>query len=316
MSHTDHAVTSPPASAVQFNNSSEPTRRQRIRDAAIAVVGAVLSIAVLTAVLLQLNRMEFARLLALAPREPSFWLVFALYYVLAPLTEWVILRRLWRLPPSALSPLLRKQVANELVLGYSGDAQFYLWARRHIGFEGSLFGTLRDVTVLSALAGNLTTLVAMLVTAPLLYGAVAGPILDAFVGSTLVIIVTSLAVLALRRTLLLFAMPLRDLAITFALHCARIVLSLTLVATLWHLLVPSLALQMLVVVATMRMMIYRLPLLPARDALLAGLVLVLLGKASEVTAAIALMAGLMIIAHLAVGTVTSLIELLRREPAR
>jgi hypothetical protein len=58
------------------------------------------------------------------------------------------------------------------------------------------------------------------------------------------------------------------------------------------------------------MMVHRLPLIPARDALLAPLILALLGPGSGLAAATMLVAALTLVTHMAVGAITSIASLL------
>ena len=292
-----------------------PAVRPVWRERFLTIAGVVLSFAVLIAAFRQVGGFD-RKILAQAPSNPWFWLCFFALYSVGPLMEWLILRRIWGIGVGALPALLRKQVANEIVFGYSGDAQFYLWARRQLGLRESAFATLRDVTILSALAGNLATLLMMIASAPLLYSLADGTLLDAFSASTGVIVVSSLLIFAMRRTFVLFTLPPRDLLITFGLHCLRIAIGLLATGLLWSLLLPGLPATTLIAVATLRMMVHRLPLLPSRDALLAPLILALLGAASGLAAATMLVAALSLVAHLLVGTATSLGLLAVRPPAR
>ncbi|MBQ1499702.1 MAG: hypothetical protein IIZ38_15450 [Sphingomonas sp.] len=278
---------------------------QPIREWLLTLAGLGLSTAILLAVLVQLGGIDTSRF-ASAPANPWFWLCFALFYALGPAMEWLILRRLWKLRADAFPALFRKQVANEIVFGYSGDAQFYLWARQHQPLKGSAFGTLRDVAVLSALAGNLATLAMMAINAPLLYAVAGGTLLNSFAASVAVIILSSLGILVMRRFVSLLTLSRRDLIVTFGLHSLRIVLGLIFTALLWKLLLPGLSPMILIAVATLRMMVHRLPLVPARDALLAPLVLALLGPGSGLAAATMLVAALTLVTHLAVGAITSI----------
>jgi hypothetical protein len=79
--------------------------------------------------------------------------------MVGPVSEWVIYRHLWRIPFSGLGALLRKLVSNELLLGYLGEVQFYAWARARLNMVAAPFGAIKDVTILSALTGNIVTLV-------------------------------------------------------------------------------------------------------------------------------------------------------------
>ena len=283
-------------------SDQEHPQRQRL----LRWLGIALSVVTLGAIVFAVRGLDFGDLLRSTPGDPLFWLAFIASYLLVPGVEWLIYRKLWHLPPSGMLPLLRKQVANEIVFGYSGDAQFYLWARQHQPLKGSAFGTLRDVAVLSALAGNLATLAMMAINAPLLYAVAGGTLLNSFAASVAVIILSSLGILVMRRFVSLLTLSRRDLIVTFGLHSLRIVLGLIFTALLWKLLLPGLSPMILIAVATLRMMVHRLPLVPARDALLAPLVLALLGPGSGLAAATMLVAALTLVTHLAVGAITSI----------
>ena len=113
-----------------------------------------ISLAILAAVLLQLRELNWAMVWSIVPTSPLIWMVLAASYFAPILTDWVIFRRLWGIPVSGILPLIKKLIGNELLLGYVGEVYFYDWARRHVKMAGSPFGAVKDVAILSALAGN------------------------------------------------------------------------------------------------------------------------------------------------------------------
>ncbi|TPG06016.1 hypothetical protein [Sphingomonas oligophenolica] len=266
--------------------------------------GLLLSGAILLAVGLQLGRGGLTALVESPPRRPAFWVVFGLLYALPSACEWLIFRRLWRLPLSGFVALLRKQVANELVLGYSGDVQFYLWARGNLKMANSPFGAVKDVAILSAVAGNALTVILMILIWPLLTEAVAGPLARTFAWSVGMIAVTSLVLFGIRRRL--FSLGRRDLLFVFAVHLGRILGCLASLAILAHLMLPHVAVGWLLVLVTLRMMLSRLPLLPAKDVVFAGLVAILFGPEAQIVLVMALIGSLIIATQLVVGLVTAL----------
>ncbi|MES2057345.1 MAG: hypothetical protein V4564_15535 [Pseudomonadota bacterium] len=271
------------------------------RDRLTAWLGIALSVTVLAVVLYQFKDVEFASLTTV-PRTPFFWTVLVASYLLSPASEWLIYRKIWRLPFAGIIPLMRKQVANEIVLGYSGEAHFYFWARRHAGITGSPFGAIKDVSVMSAVAGNLTTLAMMLVMAPALAAIITGTLARTFVVSVAIVVFTSLMMFALRHKL--FSLPDRDLRMIFAVQLLRVVISLVLIAILWSLMLPGVKIGEWVALAAMRMMVSRLPLLPNKEVMFAGLTMVLLGRNTDVAVMTALIASLTLGLHLAVGAIT------------
>jgi hypothetical protein len=289
-------------------------RTNAFRERAAGWLGLLLSVAILAVVATQIGQVELSKIAGLAPREPFFWIVFAASYLLAPAAEWAIYRRIWQLPATGMVPLLRKQVANEIVLGYSGDAHFYLWARRHAGVTGSPFGAIKDVAMLSAVAGNAATLLMMLAAAPLLAELLTGPVARTFGLSVAIVVALSLAIFVFRRAL--FSLPSRDLHAIIAVHFSRIALSVVLLTAMWHALLPTLGLGALLSLATLRMMLWRLPLLPSKDVLFAGLVVMLLGRHTDVSAAMALMASLVVGTHVVVGVLAGAVSIAIAEATR
>src|SRR5262249_34880236 len=129
--------------------------------------GPLVSLAILAAVAFQLRTLDAHSLLSLLPSSAAFWLCFVAYYLAGPISEWVIFRRLWRLPAEGFGALLSKMVSNEILLGYLGEVYFYAWARRNARITTAPFGAIKDVAILSALTGNLVTLVMVILAEPL-----------------------------------------------------------------------------------------------------------------------------------------------------
>lgn len=287
---------------------SRPNLRERVG----ALVGLAVTIGILVCVAAAVGRLRLGELLGNLPTTAGFWALLAAAYLLAPILEWVILRRLWKLPMAGLVPLLRKQVANELLLGYSGDAQFYFWARGAMPAEVAPFATLRDMSILSALAGNLATLILMAMAYPTLNRLASGPLLHGAVLATLIVVVSSLGIFAARHAFFTFSLSRRAIAMIFLSHIARIAAMLVLNALLWAALIPGATLGILLVLGTIRMMLSRVPLIPGKDVLLAGGAVALMGSDAKIAGALATIAGLMIALHALVGLATGVHDVARR----
>jgi hypothetical protein len=290
----DHEQPSPLVIAKLLTRPSKKTA-DTVRNCA----GIVLSLAILAGVIIRTQAVDLKGIMAVAPGLSPFWPTFLLFYFLAPAAHWTIYRRIWRLPVAGIVPLLRKQVANEIVLGYSGEAHFYFWARQNARLTGSPFGAIKDVSVLSAVAGNLATLILMVAMAPRLATLAKGPLATAFELSVAVVVIFSLLPFVFRRRL--FSLPAKELRVIIVIHLIRIALWLALSASMWHFLLPDIAVGTWLSLATLRMMISRLPLVANKDILFAAATMLLLGKGADVTAAIAFTASLTLVAHLIVG---------------
>jgi len=277
--------------------------------AAYASMG--ISLALLVAVALQLKHLDFAKVRGLIPASPAFWIAFAAYYLSGPVSEWVVYRRLWAMPVAGIGALLRKLVANELLLGYLGEAQFYAWAKARTRLSEAPFGAIKDMTILSALVGNAATLVMLAFAWPYVSaGQLGGEGTTAF-ASLGVVLLTSLGILLFRRQL--FSLPRQDLWFISAAHLARIVVILIASAVMWHAVLPTVAITLWLVLATLRMLLSRLPFLPNKDIIFAGVTVLLLGNGADVAALMAMMAVLLLLAHLAIGTIFGLTGLFDAE---
>lgn len=272
-----------------------------------AWIGPVLSLAMLVAVLWKARDLNLHRIENLIPASAGFWIVFLLYYFANTVADWIIFRRLWRIPPSGFLALLGKRISNEILLGYSGEVYFYGWARRRGDISGAPFGAIKDVAILSALAGNIATLMMLLLAWLFL-----GPLHLSTGGKTLVfsitcLIVTSLAMMMLRRHL--FSLPREELRFTLAVHFARISTAILLTGLLWHLALPGVTVGWWLALATLMMLVSRLPLIPNKDIVFAGVAMFMIGRYADIGGLMALTATLTLTAHLIIGALIGTAEM-------
>ena len=287
------------AAAVQ-DASARPAAR-----GLFGLAGVVLSAVVVFAAAFAYRDLRLDTIGAMLPRTPLFWSVYTVFFFSGSLLEWVIFRRLWNIPfLSGLAALLRKQVSNELVLGYLGEAQFYAWARARGSMIAAPFGAVKDVAILSALTGNGITLVMLLLAWPLISAGQLGMPTQKVFLSLGVVLLTSCAILVFRKKL--FSLDRRELWFITVIHIARTVLFIVLSALLWHLVLGQVSLGLWVVLATLRMLVSRLPLLPNKDIAFAGIAVFLLGHDLEVAALMTLFAVLALASNVLAGVVSGL----------
>jgi hypothetical protein len=266
-----------------------------------ALFSAAVSAALVVMVVDHFRHVAFGTIVAMVPRNPAFWLLFAGYYLANPACEWVIYRRLWRLPAAGFAALIRKQVSNELLLGYLGEAQFYAWARSQLRMTATPFGAIKDVTILSAFVGNVVTLAMLAFAWPLLGKGEIGLETHNVFASLGVLLVSFFAIMLFGRRL--FSLPPADLRMIASMHFVRIVAQLGCAAALWHLVIPSEAYSQWFLLATLRMLVSRLPLVPNKDVVFAGMTILLLGHEADIANLMTMMAGLILSAHLVCGAV-------------
>jgi hypothetical protein len=260
--------------------------------------GLSLSLAMVAAILFKLRDIPLDGLFDI-PASPLFWLCLAGSYVATPVSEWLIFRRLWNVPLEGLSALLKKQVTNELLLGYLGDAQFYLWARQRTAMTGTPFSAIKDVSILSAMAGNVATLLLLALGWPYMSHFAIGPHMRTVIGSVGVVVASSLVVFLFRRKL--FSLPRPELWMVSAVHMARIAVGLILMAASWQLLLPQVPLAGILLLAMFRMLVSRLPLVPNKDLVFAAMTVFLTGADPAIGSVVAKIALLTMVLHILTG---------------
>lgn len=262
-----------------------------------------ISLIVLGAAILALRMLDLDAVLATVPRSPLFWLVFTAVYTVPIAADYLIYRRIWRLPLAGLIPLARKQIGNELVMGYFGDAYLYTWAHKH-GFAGKdALRVVKDVAIMSAVASNITTMAAAALALPYLgLLALHIPAWTAAAAIALVVTPPLVAILFARK---LFTLPPVLLRWALGMHFGRALASCTLTALLWHLALPSVAIKWWLLFAALKLILSRLPNVSSRDLLLAGLAIMLLGRHADVATLLTMIATITVAAHVAISLTLS-----------
>lgn len=286
-------------------------------------IGPAISVAILVAVVLELRKLNWALVWSIIPTSPLIWTVLFFSYMAGPFSDWVIFRRLWGIPASGIFPLLKKLIGNELLLGYVGEVYFYDWARRHVKMEGSPFGAVKDVAILSALAGNIMTVVMLIVTWPVIKELQFGEVMELPFGislklgvnvlaiSIVFILLTSVVIMFFRNGL--FSLPRRDLWFVFGVHCLRLLANTGLSALAWHLILPEVSIDSWLLLSTVRLLLSRLPLIPNKDLAFAGLSTMLAGKEVQTGVMIAMISMLIVATHVVIFISLMILDLAQKE---
>lgn len=286
-------------------------------------VGPALSVAILIAVVLQLRELNWAMVWSIVPTSPVIWIVLAASYMAGPAADWIIFRKLWGIPATGIFPLLKKLIGNELLLGYVGEVYFYDWARRHVKMEGSPFGAVKDVAILSALAGNIMTVAMLAATWPVISSLNFGEVMELPFGislklgvnvlaiSIVFVMLTSVAIMYFRNGLL--SLPKRDLWFVFAVHCARLLANTGLSALAWHLILPEVGIDSWLLLSTVRLLLSRLPLIPNKDIAFAGISTLLAGREVQTGVMIAMISMLIVATHVVLFIGLMLLDLVQKE---
>lgn len=261
------------------------------------LLGALLTVAMVVGVGRELLGSGLAGLGRIAPASALFYLAFALFYFSPAAFDYVIFHRLWRIPLAGFFALVRKRIANDALLGYSGDAYFYAWVRARAHLVAAPFGAVKDSSILSAIAGNAVTLAMLALALPMGRSLVTPRQFHDLGWSVLAIVAISLPWLIFSRRV--FSLPQRELWIVFAIHVARLVTGSALLALMWHFALPAVPLGLWLLLAATRLLVSRLPLVPNKDLLFANLAIVLIGQGDAVSRLVAFTAALTLLVHVA-----------------
>ncbi|TCM22164.1 hypothetical protein EDF56_101846 [Novosphingobium sp. PhB165] len=272
-----------------------------------ALFSIALSLAVIAAVIHEMGGLEIARMRAMMPVSIGFWLVFAAGYLVTPASEWLIFNRLWGIPPGGILALLRKKIYNELLLGYLGEAYFYTWARKRVSLTAAPFGAVKDVAILSAMTGNVVTMLLVAIMLPIVGMTRLGLDSRMLVYSLALLVVISAATMLLRRKV--FTLPRSELVMITQVHLARIAFTTLSNAVMWHIVLPQVPLSWWLFLATLRLLVSRLPLMPNKDLLFAGFAVLALGNQGDIGPLMMLMAGLILATHLVLGALLAIRDL-------
>jgi hypothetical protein len=239
------------------------------------LLATVLSVAMLVGVGYELFADGLAGIRRVTPTSSGFYLFFLASYFMLPVCDFVIFRRLWNVPPAAFGALNRKRIANDILIGYTGDAYFYAWARARLEMVAAPFGAVKDVTIVSGITGNVTALLLGAVALPLGYQLIAPEVVSAMIWSLAFATALSLALLLFSKRV--FSLPRRDLWFIFWVDLLRIGGSCVTVALAWACVIPSVSLGMWLFLVAGRQLVSRLPFLPNKDLLFANFAILVIG---------------------------------------
>ena len=254
-----------------------------------------LSAALLIAIELQLGQINTVQMHDTLPENLWFLPVLLALYFALPVADWIIFRRLWILPVSGFFILLAKRIGNEVLISYSGEVYFYLWARKRTELSSAPFGAIKDVNILSALAANLIALLLLCVTYPFVSQLHLGEYTDASVLSAAIFLILSFVVLFFSRRVFTLERP--ELWWIFGVHIIRLSAGTLLCALLWYIILPGPNFGFWLVLSMIRLLVGRLPFLPNKEALFAVIAVFLVGQDSAVSTLITLTATAMLALH-------------------
>lgn len=241
-------------------------------------VRALFFIGVVSWLVYRLSGIGWAEVWAERPRTPWFYVIWLGLYFQLPLVEAFIYRAVWKLPiRESLPPILRKRALNQDVVSYSGEAYFFVWARKRLGWsDREVAGTLKDNAIASSLASWTAAVLLIgvfLYTGQIVLADLIGnqnP-LYVTVGLLLAAVVVALG-LQFRRSI--FTLRPRTVLGLFGTHLGRfLVLVYVLQILQWWVVLPDAPLSVWATMLAVMTIINRIPLIPSKDLVGIGAVL-------------------------------------------
>ncbi len=225
------------------------------------------------------------------PGSPWFYAISFVLYLLLPLSEVINYQLILRTDlRSSFAVFLRKRVYNFAVFGYSGEAYFVLWLRRHLRLsDGKALSAVKDNNILSALVSNA---VAVLLSAALLFSGRIEALLGAVPGAAVYAAGCALAAVVFVPVLLRFhrsilGIPGSTAAAVVAVHALRVLAVQGLLTLQWSVALPQVPFQTWLMLLAAQMLLTRIPFLPNQDLVVLGLGLSLAGSVAAPPAAVA-----------------------------
>lgn len=275
------------------------------------VVASLAMSAIIIALLVQaIFAVGWRQLITVTPTRPLYWLLFFAFYFFQPLMDWQIFRHWWKLGWRTLSMFFKRRVMNEALFSYAGDAFMMAWAaaRFNIAFDPKAaaapklgrgdgpgahaidapIAAIKDVAITSGLAGNLFTLL-MLILAVVLGG---DTLIDSDIDPTTIrrmiigfalLISLSLGIVFNRDKVLTLTVAANMR--TFWLHLTRVSAMHFLLVATWFVALPAIGIGTWLVLGALRLVIGRMPV-PNKELLFAALAVDLTGDASVQVAAL------------------------------
>lgn len=217
----------------------------------------------------QFTNIGWGRVWESLPTTPWFYILLLGMYTTLPLTEVVLYGKAWDAHGWTLLPaLLRKRVLNNDVLGYSGEAYFYVWANRNTTLGHlEILETIKDNTILSSAA---STSVAFLLLAVFFFSGQVDLLTEylpdqtsTLAASVAIVIVVVVLGVTFRRTI--FSLPSTLLVWIGVGHLTRFVLNNGFQITQWAVVIPEVSAGSWITLLSLYIIVNQVPFVPTRS---------------------------------------------------
>ncbi len=247
----------------------------------VRVGGVLFTLGIVLYLVEQLGEIGWMEVWAAAPATIWFYVLFAIMYLTLPVFESVVYSMVWNMPPHRVFfPLLKKRVYSRSLVDYSGEAYLFVWARQRVDLpERQLLATIKD-SVLASVAAS-TAVAGLLLAGALFTGLLVLPegLTRPYVSYSLAVVLGAVglgyAVFKFRHYILF--LPAETLKKILALHVGRLLVLQVLQVVQWMVVYPDVPLKAWFTLLAAQIVLYRIPFLPQRDLVFAGVGLQMAG---------------------------------------
>lgn len=218
----------------------------------------------------QILHIGWQEVLKSLPTNPLFYLIFLLLYFALPISEQFIYRMslnfgFWE----GLKVFIQKKVLNADVLGYSGEAYFYVWGKKHLKEEHKyIFNVIKDNNIISSFASTLLAII--LLTIFIRVSEVDFlEVIKVSKNVVIAVVLTAIIVIFLGVYFRKYIISMnRNMALkVFSIHVCRIIFVYSLEILQWMIVLPLIPLHIWFVFLSAKIIASRLPFIPSQDLL-------------------------------------------------
>jgi hypothetical protein len=234
----------------------------------------ILTISIFGFVFWRLSTIGWRDVIRAIPISFGTVILFSMCYAIQPFADYTIYRRLWKIPLSTLPALFRKRALNEGVMDYFGEIYLIDWGNKsRIDSLGRVASTVKDVSILSIISSHLLTLavvIYLLSSDALEKLLIVDPQIKFHIYIACGFVISLLVgTLALQRKVLALAGA--DLRFVAIIHAIRVFAFFGGSILLWSVAVPSVHFADWFLFMAAQLLASRLPLVPNRDLVMAGI---------------------------------------------
>ena len=251
----------------------------------------LINIGILVWLVYQLTDIGWLKVWQSFPSQILFYLLFMFRFLQLPLFEIGIYRLTWFFDALKSVPIfLLKRVYNKDVLGYSGEVYFFAWAKKTLDKSGGeIFKIIKDNNIISSVASTLLSfgLLAIFLFADQIKVMewIANQNQTYYIGGILFLVIIVFLFIKFRHYVI--SMPLKTAYQIFGIQIFRLSLSHTVNLLMYYIVLPEVPLHVWFTYIAIEIILSRIPFLPNRDLIFAGISISLAGDLAIAQDAIA-----------------------------